>query len=74
MESVAEGLCDIFSRTGIPSHILTDQGSVFTSKLMKQLCGILEIKHLKIKSLSPPEQWLPGKVAFNFEISSKKTP
>ena len=53
VESVAEGLCDIFSRTGIPSHILTDQGSVFTSKLMKQLCGILEIKHLKSSPYHP---------------------
>ena len=30
MESVAEGLCEVFSRTGILSQILTDQGSVFT--------------------------------------------
>ena len=34
VESVAEGLCEVFSRTGIPNQILTDQGSVFTSRLM----------------------------------------
>ena len=53
VESVAEGLCEVFSRTGIPSQILTDQGSVFTSKLMKQLCGILGIKHIKSSPYHP---------------------
>ena len=33
VESVAEGLCEVFSRTGIPAQNLTDQGSLFTSKL-----------------------------------------
>ena len=47
VESVAEGLCEVFSRTGIPAQILTDQGSVFTSKLMKKLCTVLEIKNIK---------------------------
>ena len=53
VESVAEGLCEVFSRTGIPSQILTDQGSVFTSKLLKQLCGILGIKHIKSSPYHP---------------------
>ena len=53
VESVAEGLCEIFSRTGIPPQILTDQGSVFTSKLMKQLCHILDIKHIKSSPYHP---------------------
>ena len=53
VESVAEGLCEIFSRTGIPSQILTDQGSVFTSKLTKQLCSILGIKHVKSSPYHP---------------------
>ena len=53
VESVTEGLCEVFSRTGIPSQILTDQGSVFTSKLMKQLCGILGIKHIKSSPYHP---------------------
>ena len=47
IESVVEALCDVFSRTGIPAHILTDQGSVFTSKLMKKLCSMLGIHHIK---------------------------
>lgn len=50
METVAEGLCEVFSRTGIPSQILTDQGSVFTSKLTKH---ILDIKHIKSSPYHP---------------------
>ena len=53
VETVAEGLCEIFSRTGIPTEILTDQGSVFTSKLTKQLCSILNIKHVKSSPYHP---------------------
>ena len=53
VESVAEGLCEVFSRTGIPDQILTDQGSVFTSKLVKQLCHILNIKHIKTSPYHP---------------------
>ena len=53
VESVAEGLCEVFSRTGIPAHILTDQGSVFTSKLVKQLCQTLGIKHVKSSPYHP---------------------
>ena len=53
LESVIEGLCDIFSRTGVPTHILTDQGSVFTSRLVKELCSILDVKHLKTSPYHP---------------------
>lgn len=35
--SVAEGLTEIFSRHGLPNVLLTDQGTVFTSKLTQKL-------------------------------------
>ncbi|PIK51194.1 hypothetical protein BSL78_11911 [Apostichopus japonicus] len=35
-ERVAEALVDIFSRVGVPSEILTDRGSQFTSDVMKE--------------------------------------
>ena len=38
---VAEGLVFIISRTGIPQRVLTDQGSVFTGRVMEDLCEIL---------------------------------
>ena len=48
-QSVAEGMCEIFSRTGIPNELLTDQGSVFTGKLH----SILGIHHLKTSAYHP---------------------
>ena len=39
----AEALMDLFSRVGIPSEILTDQGSNFTSQLLTELYRTLHI-------------------------------
>ena len=39
--------------TGIPDQILTDEGSIFTSKLVKQLCHTLDIKHIKTSPYHP---------------------
>ena len=36
--TVAEGMLEIFSRTGIPKTLLTDQGQQFVGKLNNQLC------------------------------------
>ena len=41
--SVANATVEVFSHTGLPEEILTDQGSVFVGKLMKQLCKILRV-------------------------------
>ena len=43
-KDVSEGLLDIFSRTGVPLVVLSDNGTQFTSKLMNQLCKILNVK------------------------------
>ena len=46
-ETVCNALIEIFSRYGVPKCLLTDQGSVFTSHLTRQLCkafGILKIQ------------------------------
>ena len=39
-ESVAEGMCEIFSRTGIPQELLTYQGSVFMAKPCTKFLGL----------------------------------
>ena len=44
--SVAEGMCEIFSRCGVVRQILTDQGSQFVVKLVTQLCWRLNIDKL----------------------------
>ena len=43
-ERIAESLLDIFSRLGFPQEILSDQGSQFTSGLMKEICRLISIK------------------------------
>ena len=51
--SVAEAMVDVFSRIGIPYEMLTDQGSVFMGRLTKELCGLLNIDHLRTAPYHP---------------------
>ena len=50
---VAKAMVDVFSRIGIPYAMLTDQGSVFMGRLTKELCGQLNIDHLRISPYHP---------------------
>ena len=50
---VAKAMVDVFSRIGIPYAMLTDQGSVFMGRLTKELCGKLNIDHLRISPYHP---------------------
>ena len=45
--TVLEAMLEIFARHGIPKTILTDQGSVFMSKLTQQLYQTLDIKRVR---------------------------
>ncbi|KAL8568228.1 hypothetical protein ACOMHN_027751 [Nucella lapillus] len=45
-ERVAEALFEIWSRVGIPSEVLTDRGTQFTSSVMQQVNRLLSIKGL----------------------------
>ena len=45
-ESIVEGLIEFITRNGIPSKILTDKGSQFTSEVMAQTCQRLGITHI----------------------------
>ena len=51
--SVAEALVEIFSNTGLPRVLLSDQGSQFVSSLMKQLCVRLGIARITISTYHP---------------------
>lgn len=44
-ETVAEALWEMWTRLGIPDEIITDQGTQFTSNLMKEVNEFLVIKH-----------------------------
>ncbi|XP_076448667.1 uncharacterized protein LOC143285290 [Babylonia areolata] len=45
-ERVAEALFEIWSRVGIPSEVLTDRGTQFTSEVMRQVNCLLSIRGL----------------------------
>ena len=45
-ETVAEGMVEVFSRSGIRRQLLTDQGSQFVGQLTTQLCIKLNIEEL----------------------------
>ena len=50
---VAEALVDIFTGAGILREILTDQGSQFTSDVMREVGRLLSIKQLKTTPYHP---------------------
>ena len=52
-ETVAEALCGVFTRFGIPAEILSDQGSQFTSSLMHRVLQLLDVRHIKTSPYHP---------------------
>ena len=52
-ERVAEALVSIFTRVGIPKEMLTDQGTQFTSGLMKEVSKLLSMKHFTTTPYHP---------------------
>jgi len=51
--TVAEALVSIFSRVGIPEEVLSDQGTQFTSHLMKEVGRMLSMKQLTTTPYHP---------------------
>ena len=52
-KSVAEGLWCVFSRTAIPEVMLTDQGSQFCGRVVKQLCQLLGVQKVRTSPYHP---------------------
>ena len=52
-KAVAEGLVQIFSRTGLPLTILSDQAKQFTGRLLQELTHMLHIGLIKTKAYHP---------------------
>ena len=46
IERLAEALLYVFSRVGFSTKILSDEGSQFTSNLMKEVCRLISLKQL----------------------------
>ena len=51
--TVADAMLEVFSRYGIPSEVLTDNGSCFVGKLTKQLFSALGTKAINISPYHP---------------------
>ena len=67
-EKVADALISIFSRVGLPDSILSDQGSNFTSEILKQVAALLRIQ---LTTSSPYHQQTNGLVErFNGTLKS----
>ena len=58
---VAEALCKVFSRTGIPKEILSDQGSQFVSDVMREVYRLLSINHMVSSPYHPQTNGLVEK-------------
>ncbi len=52
-KSVAEALFSMISRVGIPKEILTDQGTAFMSRTIRELYGLLGIKSVRTSIYHP---------------------
>ena len=52
-KAVAQGMVEVFSRTGIPLQLLTDQGSQFIGSLVTHLCKDLNIDKVKTTPYHP---------------------
>ena len=51
--AVAEGLVEIFAKTGIPLQLVSDQGTQFVGKVVKQLCKCLHIDKINTTPYHP---------------------
>ena len=52
-QTVAESLLDIFSRVGFPEEILSDNGSQFTSDMMREVTRLISLKQLTTSPYHP---------------------
>ena len=52
-KAVAQGMVEIFARTGIHLQLLTDQGAQFVGSLVTQLCKNLQIEKIKTTPYHP---------------------
>jgi hypothetical protein len=50
---IAQALLQLFSRVGIPQEVLTDQGTAFLSKTLKQVYRLLGIKGIRTTPYHP---------------------
>ena len=66
-EHVAKELVKMFSRVGIPSKILTDQGANFMSKIFTKVYQLLSVKAIKTRPYHSQTDGLVGEIQSDVE-------
>ncbi len=61
-KAIAQGLFLLCSRVGIPTEILTDQGTPFMSRMMADLCRFLKVKQLRTTVYHPQTDGLVERI------------
>ena len=72
-QHVAEELVKLFSRVGIPTEILTDQGSNFTSKLLSEVYNLLHIRPIRTSPYHPQTDGLVERFNQTLKAMLRKT-
>ena len=72
-ECVAEKMIELFSRVGIPQEILTDQGTNFTSQLLKEVHSMLHINSIRTSPYHPQTDGLVERFNQTLKQMLKKT-
>ena len=71
--SVADKVMDLFARVGVANEILTDQGTNFTSELLKELYRMLGIKAITTSPYHPQTDGLVERLNQTLKLMLKKT-
>ena len=72
-DHVAEALVTFFSRVGIPSEILTDQGSNFTSQLLMEIYRLLHVHPIRTTPYHPQTDGLVERFNQTLKSMLRKT-
>ena len=71
--AIAEELLSFFARVGVPEEILTDQGTNFTSQLLKEVYSLLQIKPIRTTPYHPQTDGLVERFNGTLKAMLKKT-
>lgn len=71
-KSVVKQLLHLFTKVGIPYEIQTDQGTNFTSSLMKEVCKELEVTKTVSTAYRPQTQGCLERFHQSFKSMLKK--
>ncbi|KAJ8353339.1 hypothetical protein SKAU_G00209060 [Synaphobranchus kaupii] len=72
-KGIARKLMLLFSRVGLPEEILTDQGTPFMSRIMRDLCQLMKVTQLRTSVYHPQTDGLVERFNQTLKKMLKKT-